>query len=62
MSVGVVVDHGHGRNYPERWQKGEAEKSFWLGLKEHKSEQRDVETWCCDRCGLLRSYALPKDS
>ena len=57
MEIGVVVDHGYGTNYPERWQKGEAKVSFWWGLRENRKAQLDVETWRCDRCGFLESYA-----
>ncbi len=60
MTAGVVVDHGYGRNYPERWQPGEPTMSFWTGLHEDKKAQMDVETWRCDRCGFLESYAPTK--
>ena len=57
MSLGVIVDHGYGSNFPERWQPGEARVSWFGGLKEHKKQQIDVETYRCDRCGFLESYA-----
>ena len=57
MSIGVVVDHGYGTNYPERWQRGEAKMSWFGSLKESRKAQLDVETWRCDQCGYLESYA-----
>lgn len=57
MAVGVIVDHSHGKSYPERWQKGEASVSKWWGLREDRRAQLDVQTWRCSRCGFLESYA-----
>lgn len=41
------------------WQDGEPKKSFWLGLKQSKSDQVEVTAFRCGRCGYLESYALP---
>ena len=57
MAIGVIVDHSHGKSYPERWQKDEASVSKWWGLREDRKAQLDVETWRCSRCGFLESYA-----
>lgn len=57
MAIGVIVDHSHGTNYPETWQKGAASVSKWWGLRLDKKAQLAVETWRCNRCGFLESYA-----
>jgi hypothetical protein len=60
MTVGVIVDHGHGQSTPERWQEGEAIVSKWWGLRVDKKALLDVETWRCTKCGYLESYAAEK--
>jgi predicted nucleic-acid-binding Zn-ribbon protein len=60
MTVGVIVDHGHGQSTPERGQEGEAIVSKWWGLRVDKKALLDVETWRCTKCGYLESYAADK--
>jgi predicted nucleic-acid-binding Zn-ribbon protein len=57
MSTGIIVDQTYGGALPEQWQPGEAQKSFWTGLKQDKKAQLQVTTWRCERCGYLESYA-----
>ncbi|TFI59209.1 hypothetical protein E2493_06145 [Sphingomonas parva] len=57
MSPGFVVDQGYGSVSVSTWQEGEPRKSFWTGVKQRKDAQREIVTWCCDRCGYLESYA-----
>jgi hypothetical protein len=58
MSAGFIVDQGHGTAQVSTWQGGEPTKSFWLGLKQSKSDQIEVTTYRCGRCGYLESYAI----
>jgi ribosomal protein S27AE len=57
MAMGVVVDHSHGKSYPEQWQKGEANVSWLWGLRLDNKALLNVQTWRCNRCGFLESYA-----
>ncbi len=57
MSPGFVVDQGYGSAHVSTWQEGEPKKSFWLGLKQSKEDQKEVTTFRCSRCGYLESYA-----
>lgn len=57
MAVGVIVDHSHGSSFPARWQRGAAVVSKWWGLRQDRKAQLDVQTWRCNRCGFLESYA-----
>ena len=59
MSAGFIVDQGYGTAHVSTWQDGEPKKSFWLGLKQSKSDQVAVTAFRCGRCGYLESYALP---
>jgi hypothetical protein len=57
MSQGFVIDRGYSWNYVGTWQAGAPRKSFWSGVRELKGGQLPVDTWRCDRCGYLESYA-----
>ena len=59
MERGFLVDHAHGASTiaaPE-WAEGLAERSFWTGVKMSGRERRRVETFRCESCGYLESYA-----
>lgn len=56
MERGYRLDHGHNRNYPEKWVEGEPMPSFWHGVK--KAPTREIVVFRCKRCGLLRDYAV----
>ncbi len=58
MAEGFVVDQGYGSAHVSTWQHGEPKKSIWFGVKQSKSDQLEVSSWRCQRCGFLESYAL----
>jgi ribosomal protein L37E len=49
-------------NFPDlqKWVEGEPAKTFWAGLKTHGKEAYQVQTFRCERCGWLESYANPE--
>ncbi|MDB5671280.1 MAG: hypothetical protein JWO25_2239 [Alphaproteobacteria bacterium] len=57
MVTGFIVDIGYGAVAASNWQEGEPKKSFWTGVKQVKSQQHEITTWRCERCGFLESYA-----
>lgn len=58
MSEGFVVDRGESNaKNVQQWVEGEPIRSFWLGLKTKGREAYQVNTYRCDRCGYLESYA-----
>ena len=57
MVEGFILDLTYGGQMVPRWLKGRPEKSVWTGVKARGKECRSVETYRCDGCGLLRSYA-----
>lgn len=60
MDLGLVLDKGHHNSLnTEEWLEGEAEESFWSGLKTKGKDRMPVRTYRCSRCGYLESYALP---
>ena len=62
MVEGFVADNTYGGASVSRWYAGPPIKSFWTGLKLRKSEQHDIASWRCPRCGLLEQYALRRGS
>lgn len=60
MDLGLIMDKGHHNSLnTEEWLEGEAEKSFWSGLKTKGKERMPVRTYRCSKCGYLESYARP---
>lgn len=58
MSEGFVVDRGHANAQSvQKWVEGEPVKSFWYGLATRGRDAFAVESWRCERCGYLESYA-----
>jgi hypothetical protein len=57
MEQGFTLDHSYGESSAAEWVEGPAEKSFWTGVKTRGRERRPIETWRCERCGYLESYA-----
>jgi hypothetical protein len=57
MVEGFILDLTYGGQMVPRWLKGRPEKSVWTGVKSRGKECRSVETYRCNECGLLRSYA-----
>ena len=57
MAEGFVLDaDGNGSRKVNRWIEGAPEK-HWYGLKVRGRKQFDVQTFRCNRCGYLESYA-----
>lgn len=56
MEVGFTVDAGYGESHVPLWHRGPPQKKWW-GLKVNKKETLPIETWRCNRCGYLESYA-----
>ena len=58
MEEGFVLDRGH-YSFPaeQQWVEGEAQHSFWTGLHTDGRQQFKVETYRCEKCGRLESYA-----
>jgi ribosomal protein S27AE len=59
MEEGFMTDfmHGRGAVTPENWMPGAPRKSFWFGTKVNEEQLRQVQTFCCTKCGYLESYA-----
>jgi hypothetical protein len=57
MERGFLLDHAHGAVAEPEWAEGRIEKSFWTGVKTSGRERRLVETFRCESCGYLESYA-----
>lgn len=57
MAEGFIVDATHGGNVVSRWVEGQPERVFFGGLKIRGKTVHHVQTWRCQRCGYLESYA-----
>lgn len=57
MERGFVLDRGHydAKNM-QKWIEGEPVRS-WMGIKTKGKESFKVQTFRCERCGWLESYA-----
>ena len=62
MTSGFIVDTGYGMEVVSTWQQGEPSKKWWAmgGITKSGAERLEVTTLRCDRCGLLKEYALDK--
>jgi hypothetical protein len=59
MEAGFMLDRGH-YGVPQataEWVEGEPERSIWTGIKTKGREHYRVETYRCEGCGRLDSYA-----
>lgn len=59
MEAGFMLDRGH-YGVPQataEWVEGAPEKSIWTGIKTKGREHYRVETYRCEGCGRLDSYA-----
>lgn len=56
MTLGVIIDKDQGMRAASTWLEGPAAKG-WFGLKLGGKKPLDIETYRCNRCGLLESYA-----
>ena len=58
MSIGVVPDYGDGNyGFQPRWVEGEFEKNWYGSIQTKNRRVLLVETYRCERCGFLESYA-----
>lgn len=60
MVEGFILQPAPGGYAVSRWIKGEPQRSWWRGIKTKDVECRAVETYRCEACGLLKSYATTK--
>ena len=57
MTEGFVLDVDSHGNKVSRWIQGAPDKR-WYGLKVRGKTQINVQTFRCNRCGFLESYAV----
>ena len=58
MERGFIADSSdYGETKIGRWVEGAPEKSVWTGIKVKGRRQLTVQTYRCQRCTLLESYA-----
>jgi ribosomal protein L40E len=58
MEPGLLVARAqHDMARPTEWLEGEAEHSFWTGLKTKGRDRFPVRVDRCRECGFLESYA-----
>jgi hypothetical protein len=62
MKRGFLLDQGHGHVYASSWVEGPVERSIWVGVKTRGRAKYSVESFRCEKCGLLKSYAPTKKS
>jgi len=56
---GFVLDRAHySMPTTPQWVEGEPQRSFWTGLETDGRRQFKVETYRCEKCGRLESFAL----
>lgn len=56
MEQGFVPEATRHSNGPNEWIEGAPEKS-WMGLRLRGKRRLEVQTWRCQRCAYLESYA-----
>lgn len=60
MERGLILDRGESNMaYPQKWIEGAPERRWWGGIKTSGRKSYPVQTFRCERCGWLDSYALP---
>lgn len=58
MLLGAVLDKGdHSVLAQQEWMEGAIEKGRWTGIRTKDRERYIVNTYRCERCGYLESYA-----
>ncbi len=63
MQPGFVIDRGHMEyRSVQMWVEGEAEESFWSGLKTSGRNTYSVEAFRCGSCNRLEFYTKEKVS
>ena len=58
MVEGFTLETAPGGYMVSRWLRGRPRKSWWRGVRTKDVECRAIETYRCESCGLLRSYAV----
>ena len=60
MTAGFIVDSAHGMEVVSTWQEGEPVKKWWTmgGITRAGAPRLEVTTLRCERCGLLKEYAI----
>jgi hypothetical protein len=57
MERGFIADLTHGGVVTSKWVEGAPEKSFWTGVKTRDRANVEIQTYRCENCGYLESYA-----
>lgn len=60
MTAGFMMDETHSVRHPLAWVEGEAVRSFFFGTKIKGRSVYVTETYRCEGCGALRSYATAR--
>ncbi len=58
MVKGFTLDATHGGVWHSRWVEGEPDPNWVGSVKTKGRDCRAIETWRCDSCGYLESYAI----
>ncbi len=59
MEQGFIPDVGDANvRQTSKWYEGQPEKSFWVGVKTSGKRQFQVQSYRCENCGYLESYAV----
>lgn len=56
MELGFVLDNDYGSKRVGQWVEG-APRKRWYGLNTWRLRKLNIESWRCERCGLLENYA-----
>jgi hypothetical protein len=57
MSAGFTFVATDGGGRVAKWAEGVPVRSMWGGLKLRTKAMPEIQTWRCNRCGFLESYA-----
>jgi hypothetical protein len=60
MSDGFIVDNTYGGTLAAEWHRGPIVQSFWTGVKVKNTGRRPIMARCCEHCGFVELYALPR--
>ena len=57
MAIGWVAAYGGSGYKQQQWIEGAPEISQWTGVKTKGKETHLIDTYRCERCGLVEQYA-----
>jgi hypothetical protein len=57
MEEGFIYDQFDAIRLVSKWVEGVPEKSIWTGVKIKGRKTIETQTFRCDKCGFLESYA-----